>query len=319
MRNLGIHAKTFTLIGLALLVLAAGCGQRENAGPKKTTIALVMKSLANEFFITMENGAKDHQKANAADYKLTCNGIKDELDVNRQIQIVNQMVAKQVDAIVIAPADSKALIPVCRKAQDAGIVVVNIDNKFDAAVLQKEGVKIPFVGPDNRKGAKMAGDYLAKHLKEGDHVAIVEGVPGAFNGIQRKLGFEDAMKAAGMTIATSQSGHWETDKALSLVSQVMIKHGDALKAVLCANDSMALGAVQAIKDAPIKVIGFDNISAIQKLIKEGRVLCTVDQHGDQIAVNGIKYALDILKGGETPTDKETPVDLITKDTLTSGN
>src|ERR1041385_2683085 len=140
-----------------------------------------MKSLANEFFLTMENGARAHQRAHSDQYELIANGIKDELDVARQIDLVEQMIAQRVDAIVIAPADSKALVAVCKKAIDGGIGVVNIDNQFDAAVLADKQVKIPFVGPDNRKGARLVGDYLAKRLKPGDAVAIIEGAPNAFN------------------------------------------------------------------------------------------------------------------------------------------
>jgi ribose transport system substrate-binding protein len=277
-----------------------------------------MKSLANEFFKTMEEGARSHHKEHADEYDLVVVGIKDEEDVARQIDTVELMIAQGANAIVIAPADSKALVPVCKRAMDAGIIVVNIDNKFDKDVLADIGVKIPFVGPDNRKGARLAAECLAKKLKTGDKVAIIEGVPNAFNGIQRKLGFEDAMKAAGMSIVSSQSGYWETAKAEPIVSALVTEHTD-LKAVLCANDSMALGAVAAIKAAgkssEILVVGFDNILAVQQLLKEGKILCTVDQHADKLALYGIEYALDMLKSKSTPSDRETPVDLITAETL----
>ncbi len=307
--------------GCALIVMSVmtGCGDGEVKDPENETgkkrIALVMKSLANEFFKTMEDGARAHHDVHADEYELDCNGIKDEQDVNRQIEIVNQMIAKKVDAIVIAPADSKALIPVCKKAMDKGIVVINIDNKFDSEVLAQEGVQIGFVGPNNRKGAKLAGDFLAKSLAKGDQVAILEGRPGAFNGIQRKLGFEDAMKEAGIEICSSQSAHWEQKNAFDIATQIHNKFGDDLKAVLCANDSMALGAVQALKGKDVKIIGFDNISAIQSLIKEGEVVCTVDQHAGEIAVKGIEYALEILDTGAAPIDQETAVDLITAENL----
>jgi len=298
-----------------LVVLPAGCKKREQGKPK---IALIMKSLANEFFKTMEEGARAHYKAHSGQYDLTVVGIKDEQDVGKQIDYVESMMAQKVDAIVIAPADSMALVPVCKKAMDAGIIVINIDNKFDAAVLADKGVKIPFVGPDNRKGARLAGEYLATKLKSGDEVAIIEGIPNAFNGVQRKLGFEDAMKASGMNIVSSQSGYWEMERAEPIVSALINMYED-LKAFLCANDNMALGAVSAIKAAgksgEILVVGFDNISAVQRLLKEGKILCTVDQHADQLAVYGIEYALEMLEGKGTPSDKETPVDLITAETL----
>ena len=137
-------------------ILPAGCKQRKTDKPR---IALIMKSLANEFFKTMEEGARSHHKEHEDEYELTVVGIKDEQDVARQIDYVELMAAQGMDAIVIAPADSKALVPVCKRAMDAGIIVVNIDNKFDAAVLADKGVKIPFVGPDNRKGARLASEY----------------------------------------------------------------------------------------------------------------------------------------------------------------
>lgn len=313
------------IVALAAIGLVA-CGKKEAApdaetkldAKKKPRVALVMKSLANEFFLTMEKGAREHQKLHAVDYELLANGIKDEQDVARQIDLVEQMIAQKVDAIVIAPADSKSLVPVCKKALDAGITVVNIDNRLDADAVKEKGVKIPFVGPDNRKGARLAGEYLAKKLQKGDKVAILEGLPGAFNGIQRKLGFEDAMNAAGAVIASSQAGNWEMAKANQVASGIAVEVPD-LKAMLCANDSMALGAVAALKaagkEASVTVIGFDNISAVRDLVKEGKILCTVDQHGDQLAVFGVEYALQMMRDKVAPTDKETPVDLVTAETL----
>ncbi len=314
----GNKIRLFVLAATLFAQMFAGCRQASN--PEVPRIALIMKSLANEFFLTMENGARRHQQAHAVEYELLANGIRDEQDVSKQLQLVEQMIAQQVQAIVIAPADSKSMVSVCKKAVDAGIPVVNIDNKFDAAVLADKGVKLPFVGPDNRKGARLAGEYMAKKLKAGEKVAIIEGIPSAFNGIQRKLGFEDAMKASGMQIVSSQSAYWETDKANQLVSALITDQPD-LKGILCANDSMALGAVAALKAAgklgQVMVAGFDNISAVQQLIKEGKILCTVDQHGDKLAVYGIEFALEMIRHKAAPEDRETPVDLITSESLSA--
>ena len=115
-------------IGLALIF--AGCGRSDETQTRdaeKPRIALIMKSLANEFFTTMADGARTHQRAHADQYELIVNGIKDERDLNQQVALVEQMVAERVDAIVIAPADSKALVPVCKRAMEAGIVVVIAD------------------------------------------------------------------------------------------------------------------------------------------------------------------------------------------------
>lgn len=300
----------------ALLVAAGGCHQNDQGrAPAKPKVALVMKSLANEFFSTMADGARKHQAANPAAYDLVVNGIKNETDLAEQVNLVEQMIARQVNAIVIAPADSKALVPVLQRAKDAGILVVNIDNKLDADVLKQAKLTVPFVGPDNRAGARKVGEELARHLKPGDKVAIIEGIPTAYNGQQRRLGFEDAMKAAGTQIVTVQSGDWEMEKANNVAAAILSEHPE-VKAILCANDNMALGAVAAIQAAGkaghVQVVGFDNISAIRPMLADGRVLATADQHADQLAVFGIEAALKILSGQAPPADQTTAVDLITR-------
>src|SRR5260370_34055773 len=187
----------------------------------KPKVALVMKSLANEFFLTMETGAKDYQKHNANQFDLITNGIKDETDTANQIRIVEQMIVSKVDALVIAPADSKALVPVIKKAVDAGIIVVNIDNRLDPDVLKSKDLNVPFVGPDNAKGAREAGAYLAKKLKSGDEVGIIEGVSTTTNAQQRTAGFKEAMQAGRTKVLALQSGAWEIDKGNAVASQTL--------------------------------------------------------------------------------------------------
>jgi ribose transport system substrate-binding protein len=305
---------------LTALALLDGCGKSDDKGADKPgasrpKIALVMKSLANEFFSSMAEGASQHHKTNAAAYDLLANGINNETDLAEQVNLVEQMMARQVNAIVIAPADSKALVTVLKRAKEAGILVVNIDNKLDADALKQADLEVPFVGPDNRAGARKVGEVIARHLKAGDNVAIIEGIPTAFNGQQRRLGFEDAMKAADIRIASVQSGNWEMEKANSIATALLSEHPD-LKAILCANDNMALGAVSAIKAAgktgQVLVAGFDNISAIHPLMDSGDVTATADQHGDQLAVFGIEAALKMLRGEAAPGDQTTPVDVIAK-------
>jgi ribose transport system substrate-binding protein len=307
--------KSKKAIALTTLLALAGCASPRSDRPR---IALVMKSLANEFFKTMEDGARAHQKAHASEYDLLATGIKDEQDVAGQIRLVEQMVAEGVNALVIAPADSQALVATCKKAKDAGIVVINIDNKLDDIVLSQRKLSVPFVGPNNRAGAAKVAKYLASRLAPGDKVAILEGVPGAYNAVERRIGFEREAEAMGLVVAASQPANWETAKANQIASSLLSEIPD-LKAFLCANDSMALGAVAAVKAAgregKVLIVGFDNIGAARELVKSGKMVATADQHGDQLAVFGIEYALEMLKTKATPRSRETPVDLITAETL----
>lgn len=297
---------------------------QRSCAPQRDTphIALVMKSLANEFFLTMEHEARTHQKQAETEYILTANGIRNETDVSGQVRIIENMIAQNVDALIVAPADSRALIPVCAKAVEQGIVVINIDNRFDRQTLAAKSIDIPFVGPDNRKGARLVGTYLADHLKPGAGVAVLEGIPTAHNSQERKAGFIEAFQEKNLHLLTIRSAEWDMEKANIVVAALINEYPD-VKGIACANDSMALGAVAALKAAGklenVYVVGFDNITAVQEMLKNAQILATADQFGGQIAVKGIEYALDILRSGEKKADRETPVELITKQTIKSEN
>lgn len=289
------------------------------ATPEKPKVALVMKSLANEFFLTMEDGAKAYQKDHSGDFELISNGIKDETDTAGQTRIVEQMILSKVNALVIAPADSKAMVPVIKKAVDAGITVINIDNQLDPTVVKSKNITVPFVGPDNRKGARLVGEYLAKQLKAGDEVGIIEGVSTTTNAQQRTAGFKDAMEAAQIKVVSLQSGDWEIDKGGKVASSMLSEYPN-IKALLAGNDSMAVGAVSAVRAAgkagKVQVVGYDNINAIKPMLKDGRVLATADQFAAKQAVFGIETALKIIKGETVDSGTngviETPVELVTK-------
>jgi len=319
----------FRFLSLALILLASvvSCGEADRSienseadasGAQPPTVALIMKSLANEFFVTMADGATTHQAAHSDQYRLIVNGIKNEVDLTQQVALIDQMIASEVDAIVISPADSKAVVPALARAHAKGIVVINIDNRLDRETLAEYGLAIPFVGPDNFQGARLVGQYLASHLSPGQEVAILEGVPSAFNSRRRTAGFDTAMQDAGMNVVAKQSAQWDQTLAVTITSALLVQHPN-LAAILCANDNMALGAVAAVtragKAEQIEIIGFDNISAVQKLIKEGTVLATIDQHAAQLATFGIEHALDSLATTKSVSDKVTPADLITRDLI----
>ena len=312
--------KCIATILMATTILI-GCGG-ENAETttveEKPIVALVVKSLANEFFVNMADSARAHQAANADDYELIVNGLKDENDLSQQVTLLEQMTARGAESIVVAPAASKALIPAIKRARQRGVIVVNIDNQLDRDLLAQADIQVPFVGPDNRAGARLAADHLATTLSPGDQVAIIGGIATAYNGQQRQLGFEDAMAAANINIVSTQAGNWEQARASSIAAAMIAEHPD-LKALLCSNDSMAIGAVAAVRQAgrteQIQVIGYDNIDAARELLSQGDMLATVDQYGDQLAIYGIEYGLQIFRSGQVPADKQTPVRLITAESL----
>ena len=313
-----------TLVAVTLILLTACGGESPSdssngeSATAKPRVALIMKSLANEFFVNMANGAESHQAEHSEQYELLVNGIRNESHLAQQVNLVDQMIGSGVQAIFIAPADSRALVPALARAVAAGIVVINIDNRLEPAVLAEYDLQIPFIGPSNLEGEKLVGDYVLQNLNSDSEVAILEGISSAFNSIQRRTGFEQAVAQANMQVVTLQSGDWDQTKAAQLTSAILSQYPE-LDVILAANDNMALGAASAVAlaalDHQVIIAGFDNISAIHPLIKAGEVAATVDQFGDQLAVFGIEYALEIMTSGAVLEDKETPLELITAASL----
>jgi ribose transport system substrate-binding protein len=309
-----------TALALVMTMPLAACGQEGDttaAPPKagKPTVCLVMKSLANEYFQQMQQGAKAHE-TKRGDFTLSAAGTQNETDVDGQISLVDTCITKQVQAIVIAPADSKALVASVAKAEKAGVKVVNIDVKLDDAALKAAGVDVPFVGPDNRDGAKQSGMALAKVLGKGAKVVILEGNPGADNAAQRKNGFTDAIAEAGLTLVDSKTAHWETDEANAVFGNMLTAHPE-IQGVLASNDSMALGALKVIEErkANVKVASFDNIPAVKPFLASGVMVATLDQYGSQQAAFGIDYAMKMIAGEQLTGWQKTEVKLITKENV----
>ncbi|MGA2493412.1 MAG: sugar ABC transporter substrate-binding protein [Roseiarcus sp.] len=306
--------RQFVLTGAAgsIALLAGGVSPAFAAGKPK--IGLVMKSLANEFFKQMEAGAEAYAAKNAAKFDFKAVGMKDERDFASQVDAVENFVTQKYDIIVVAPADSKAMVTPLAKAVKAGVAVINIDVELDKDAKKAAGIDLAFFGPDNRAGAKLAGDALAKALGPGGKVVILEGNPEADNAQQRKKGFDDSIAEGKLQLLDSKTAHWETEEANTLMTNFLTQYHD-IQGVMAANDSMALGVVKALdsagKSGTIKVVGFDNIPAVQPLIKGGKMLATVEQYGAQMAALGIDYGLRQLAGEKFTGWVKTDVKLIT--------
>lgn len=284
----------------------------------KLKIALVLKSMSDPFTVAMVNAAQNYQKHYASQFGLTIRGTATEGDTAAQIRMVDELIKARMDAIVLAPTDSKALTAVVARGIKAGIIMVTIDNPLDDASQDAAHIRVPFVGPNNRKGAKQVGDYLAERLKAGDQVGIIEGSSDDRNAQQRTAGSKDAMTAAGMQIVAIQSGDWDYGKGRDVASKML---GDypQIRALMCGNDNMAMGAVDAIRDAGrtggVYVTGYNDGDAIKPLLADGRVLATMNQFADRQAVFGVDVALKAVtekrKQSELSPVIETPLQLVT--------
>lgn len=281
--------------------------------PDSPTIALVMKTLTNPFFVQMEKGAR--QAEAELGVQLIVKTAAEETSIQQQIEIVEELIKLKVDAIVIAPGDSSELIPVLKKAQDAGIIVVNIDNRLNPEVSRKVGLdNVPFISVDNEEGAYQSVKYVVQRIDQPTEAVIIEGIVEAQNAQDRKDGALRAFREnENIKIVAVESANWKIDEAYNLTKSLFEKYPD-IGLIYCANDMMALGAIQYLQDFSIKnvlVVGFDNLEEAQLALSSGALQATVDQQASVQGYTGVQYAFKLLQGEEVPAETLVDTQLIT--------
>lgn len=280
---------------------------------QKKVIGLVMKSLEADFFQTMKASAIEYSR-NKKDFELITVGTLKQTDIDIQISYIEDLIAKEVDAIVVIPIDSKALVPVIVKAVKKGIKVINIDILLDQNLLKKEGVELAFVGPDNEEAAKLVGSTLARKVGKGGKVILINGIPEAMNAQQRRDGFIAAIQENELELLGEGTANWETEKAMSVFSDLYQKHPE-IQGVCCGNDAMAVGVINVLNTmglaGKIMVVGFDNDTSSPQLIRENKLLATIDGFGSEMAVRGIEYGLRAIRGEKIEGWIKTKTELIT--------
>jgi len=308
--------KLLFLIIFSLTLFLISCGPKEDTGDQ-LIIALVMKAASNPFFARMEAGAR--QAADSLNVDLLVGTITKETDIEQQISIVENMIIQGVKAILIAPADSKSIINVLKKAQDQGIKIINIDNRIDQETAQAAGLNIDcYVGVDNEEGGRMAGEYLLQLMGGVGKVAMLEGIRGVDNAEARKRGFFKSLENAEVELVATQSANWAQDQGLDVFAN-MLQANPEIEGLFCANDMMALGAIQAIEQAgksgQIFVTSYDNLKAARAAILQGKLHATIEQHPELMGFEGLVIAKDLLEGKAIPAEKLVRLDLITRENL----
>jgi ribose transport system substrate-binding protein len=307
--------------GLVLLLLASlflGACQRggEQAGGGRQRIALVMKTANNPFFIEMQKGAEEAAKK--LNVELVVQAAEREVDVEKQMQIVENLIQTRVAALCVTPSGSREIVPAIDKANKANIPVVIVDTRVDAKALTESGGKVAtFIGSDNYEGGKIAGEFLAKKLGGKGKVAVLEGIPGHETGDSRMRGFREALKASpGIEIVASQTANWERDQGFNVFQNILQSHPD-VQAVFACSDLMALGAVEAIaaakKTGQITVVGFDATSEARDAITKGTMDASVAQSPAQMGALAVENAVKLLKGEQVNAEFVVPIKLITKE------
>jgi ribose transport system substrate-binding protein len=280
----------------------------------KPVIGLVMKSLQAEFFQEMQKGAVAFARQKNS-FELITTGTTNQTEISLQIQLIEDFITQKVDALVVVPIDSKALVPVIVKAVRSGIKVVNIDIRLDETLLAENGIELTYVGPNNETASFLVGNVLAERLHPGAKIILIEGLQVAENAQQRKKGYLRSIADYQLQLVASEAADWETGKAEKVFEKLFTRYPD-VEGVMCCNDAMALGVVRVLEEygkaGKIPVVGFDNDASVQPLLESGAILATIDAFGSQMAVQGIEYALKILVGMENKGSYATEFVLVQK-------
>ncbi|HJR54432.1 MAG TPA: sugar ABC transporter substrate-binding protein [Gemmatimonadota bacterium] len=307
-------ARRSTWIALALAGLAWACNRGDDAGDGPT-VALVLKTLNNPFFIELAAGAQE--AADSLGVELLVQAPDREIDVEKQMQIIENLLQTDIDALALTPSGSREVVPAIAEANRAGVPVLIVDTRADADALAEAGATIAtFIGSDNVEGGRIAGRFVAEALGGRGSVAVIEGIPGHETGDSRLRGFREAIaEHPGISIVASQTANWERDQAFNVTQNMLQSHSD-LRAIFAANDVMALGAVEAVASAgrtgDLIVVGFDAQDEAVAAIREGAMSASIAQHPRDMGRIAIESAWSILRGDTVPAEVPVGIELVTE-------
>lgn len=297
--------KTLSALAAVALGMGALISTAEAQG-KKFTIALVPGLTTDAFYITMRRGAETAAKAVGAE--LIFQGAPDFNPVT-QSPVLDAVIARHPDAILIAPTDKTQMVQPLKKAADAGIPVITVDTFIGSGDYQtgKGNADFPlsYVASDNVLGGKMAARALAKAINDKGKVYVSNVKPGISTTDQREEGFKEEMKShPGIQVLETQFNDDDANKAASQVQSVFARNSD-LDGVFGANLFSALGAANGVKQAgqqgKIRIVGFDAPTSVVADVKSGAIDAVIAQHPAEIGYFGVVSAYAHLTGQSIPT------------------
>ncbi len=311
------------IISLVLaLTLCLGLVSFASAESSDAEIAIILKTLGNPFWETMKTGIE----AKAAELGVTVDifAAQSEDDVEGQLTILENAVSKGYKAIGVAPLSPTNLNNMIAQAMQEGIYVVNIDEKVDIDALKALGGNVMgFTTTNNVAVGRLAGEDICARLPEGGEVAIIEGKAGNASGLDRRNGAQEAFDAQeNITLVESQPADWDRTKAYDVATNYITKHPE-LKAIYCCNDTMAMGALEAVKaaDADIMVYGTDGNDDAIASVAAGELTGTVAQDPAGIGARALELLVGYINDGaaidleaDVPVEY-VPAQLITLDTM----
>ncbi|MDV7143395.1 ribose ABC transporter substrate-binding protein RbsB [Tropicimonas sp. TH_r6] len=268
------------------------------------TLALVVSTLNNPFFVTLKEGAEE--KAGELGYELLV--LDSQNDPAKELAAVEDVLNKDVKLLMINPTDSDAVRSAIRAANRKDVPVVTLDRGASG------GDVVSHVASDNIQGGEMAAELVNATFEGAAKVVELQGVPGTSAARDRGEGFNKGIDAVdGLMIVASQAADFDRTKGLNVMENILQAQPE-VNVVFAHNDEMALGAIKAIEAAKrdILVIGFDGTDDAVAAVNDGSMLATVAQQAAMIGSLGVETADKILKGEDVADYTPVPLQLIQK-------
>jgi len=280
---------------LSVITAFGFAGGQKQGGQER--YAFLLKPLSNEYWSTMKDGVEKWAKENNVLFDVYA--VDSEENFTGQLSQLEDIVRKDYSGIGVAPLSPVNLINGIVLANKKGIPVVNVDERVDFDQLRAAGGSmIGNYTTDNIAVGRTGGNFIAKQIGSGSKAAIIQGTGGNVTSQQRSQGANEAMKAAGVNVVAIQPGDWDRVKAMDVATNIMQANPD-LKAFYCANDTMALGVLQAVQNAnkasQVIVVGTDAVPGAVESVKKGGLAATVGQ--DPVGI-GIACLKDLIKANK---------------------
>lgn len=277
---------------------------------KRTSqVALILGALTDPYYSEMERGAREAERQLGV--KLVVRAAAQATAVEQQIELVEELLASDSDALIVAPVDSTRIIPVLHYAQDAGVVVINLDNPIQSEVARSQGVRsVPYVGTDYEEAGYLLARRLSAEVDGPARAAIILGPPGALSMQQLKTGaLRGFAESPLIRVGQVRTAHGKIDEAYRVTQEIFTAQPET-DLLLCGSDLMALGALEYLDKNDrwdVLVAGFNGLAEARRAVNEGRMVATIDPKPYQQGYQAVLLAVRALEGDYVPLS--TLVDL----------
>lgn len=289
-----------------LLALAACRGN-----PTKR-IAVVPKANSHEFWISVHAGVA--AAAQKFGVEVLWNGPAQETEYDRQVQIVDSMIAQHVDGLAVAATERKVLNRSLDRAAQLGIPVAVFDSGVDSTNY------LSFIATNNYQGGQMGARELARLVDGQGKVAMVMNIPGSVSTVDRERGFEDVIRSEfpKIEIVARQFSMSDRSKGMAAAENILTAHAD-LVGIFASSEPSSTGAALALKSralaGKVKCVGFDASESLIDDLKDGSIQALVVQDAFRMGFEAVKTLVDKLNGITPPKQIDLPARLVSKPDL----